>query len=265
MNENTFYGGRFAIWTSEGAQIPGTRHLLLDDAVAKINNNRFLGCSLEGNGPEYHVEWFGNANTFYTCRWETNSGMQPKIHWAASPNNAAAQNQVFYGFNSANIVETAEPGTKQNHVFTPSRSRVYGGNAGGVYALANTSSTSYPTLTILDAAATPADDPSVVWLAALGAATYRGKARTDTNPRIQLTNTNGYFDWGPGGTGALDTNLYRAGSGQLKTNNKFLAAAGLGVANSAAATTPGTVVKKIPIYDASGNLLGYIPVYDAIT
>ena len=39
----------------------------------------------------------------------------------------------------------------------------------------------------------------------------------------------------------------------------------IGVGNSAAATTPGSVVKKIEIFDASGTSLGFIAVYDAIS
>lgn len=39
----------------------------------------------------------------------------------------------------------------------------------------------------------------------------------------------------------------------------------LGVGNSAAATTPGTITKKIEIFDASGTSLGFIAVYDSIT
>jgi urocanate hydratase len=46
---------------------------------------------------------------------------------------------------------------------------------------------------------------------------------------------------------------------------KVLTTAGLGVGNSASATTLGTVVKKIQVFDASGVSLGYLPVYDAIT
>lgn len=40
---------------------------------------------------------------------------------------------------------------------------------------------------------------------------------------------------------------------------------GLAVGNSAAATTPGSVVKKIEIFDHTGASLGFIPVYNAIT
>ena len=42
-------------------------------------------------------------------------------------------------------------------------------------------------------------------------------------------------------------------AGQIRTNQ------------SANATTPGSVVKKLQVFDSSGNSLGFIPIYDAIT
>lgn len=38
-----------------------------------------------------------------------------------------------------------------------------------------------------------------------------------------------------------------------------------GHSNTSAATTPGSVVKKMEIFDASGNSLGFIPIYNSIT
>lgn len=69
------------------------------------------------------------------------------------------------------------------------------------------------------------------------------------------------------GSGAADwdTNLYRRAANQLKTDDKLLAALGIGVGNSAAGSTPGTVVKKMEVFDASGSSLGFVPIYDAIT
>jgi hypothetical protein len=55
------------------------------------------------------------------------------------------------------------------------------------------------------------------------------------------------------------------GAGLVTVNGKFTAVTGLGVGNSVAATTPGTVVKKVEIFNAAGASLGFIPVYDAIT
>jgi hypothetical protein len=51
--------------------------------------------------------------------------------------------------------------------------------------------------------------------------------------------------------------VYSAAQGRFTT--------GIGVGNSVAATTPGSVVKKIRVFDANGNILGYLAVYDGIT
>lgn len=51
----------------------------------------------------------------------------------------------------------------------------------------------------------------------------------------------------------------------ISTTDKVLTTAGIGVGNSAAATTPGTVVKKIQVFDATGASIGYVAVFDAIT
>lgn len=57
------------------------------------------------------------------------------------------------------------------------------------------------------------------------------------------------------------------GTERLRVNDdgKVLITGSLGVGNSVSATTPGTVVKKIEVFDASGTSLGFIPVYNAIT
>lgn len=62
-----------------------------------------------------------------------------------------------------------------------------------------------------------------------------------------------------------DVTLFRNGTNQLKTGNVFLATGGIGVGNSAAATTPGSVTDRIEVFDANGASLGFIAVYDAIT
>jgi hypothetical protein len=75
---------------------------------------------------------------------------------------------------------------------------------------------------------------------------------------------NGTFQWGAG-AGTFDTALKRGAAGVLQAQQKLTAIGGLGVGNSAAATTPGSVVKKIEIFDAAGVSLGFIPVYSTIT
>lgn len=59
--------------------------------------------------------------------------------------------------------------------------------------------------------------------------------------------------------------MYRSGPGQIKTDGKLLAAGGLGVGNSAPASRPGAVVRKIEVFSATGASLGWLPVYSSIT
>jgi hypothetical protein len=64
---------------------------------------------------------------------------------------------------------------------------------------------------------------------------------------------------------AADVNLYRPAANTLKTDDKLIAALGLGVGNSAAATSLGSVTRKIQVFDAAGASIGFVPVYDAIS
>lgn len=81
-------------------------------------------------------------------------------------------------------------------------------------------------------------------------------------------------------TQATDTNALALSARKFKTDGissqvpslgvdifgvKMFGTSQIGVANTAAATTLGSVAKKLPIYDDSKNLLGYIPIYDGIT
>lgn len=59
---------------------------------------------------------------------------------------------------------------------------------------------------------------------------------------------------------AVGTSVFEVQStGNVRTSGN------VGVGNSAAATTPGNVTKKIEIFNFSGTSLGFLPVYDAIT
>jgi len=74
----------------------------------------------------------------------------------------------------------------------------------------------------------------------------------------------GQMEWG-GGAGATDINLYRNAPNELKTDDKMLAAAGLGTdAYSANTNTPsGATAQAMEVFDGEGNSIGYIPVYAA--
>jgi hypothetical protein len=74
---------------------------------------------------------------------------------------------------------------------------------------------------------------------------------------------NGTISFGDGVN--TDVNLYRSNTNKLKTDDMLIAALGLGVGNSAAATSLGTLSKKMEVFDASGNSLGFVPIYTTIS
>ncbi len=92
---------------------------------------------------------------------------------------------------------------------------------------------------------------------------FEARTTGDTVARYAIRNNGGIMA-GNGST-AADTHLVRLNGGKWYTSGMMIALVGLGVGNSAAATTPGSVVKKIQIFDAAGASLGYIAVYNAIT
>lgn len=66
-------------------------------------------------------------------------------------------------------------------------------------------------------------------------------------------------------TGGTTDYLEGDGATVVKAAGKLTAVAGLGVGNSASATTPGSVTKKMEVFDASGSSLGFVPIYSSIT
>jgi hypothetical protein len=88
------------------------------------------------------------------------------------------------------------------------------------------------------------------------------------------TTSDGCYTWGSSTTAAGNpgdasvcrggVNVVQLGDGGNNANGK-LRCLNIGVGNSAAATTLGSVVKKVEIFNSAGTSLGYVPVYDAIT
>lgn len=54
-------------------------------------------------------------------------------------------------------------------------------------------------------------------------------------------------------------------AGQLLSADKVLATGGIGVGNSASASSLGTLSKKMEVFDAAGASLGFVPIYTSIT
>lgn len=93
---------------------------------------------------------------------------------------------------------------------------------------------------------------------------FDGRVSGDASGRFVMYG-DGKHEWGDGGAGGRDVNLYRSAANVLKTDDKLITAIGLGVGNSASATTLGSVTKKMEVFDASGTSLGFVPIYNSIT
>jgi hypothetical protein len=64
---------------------------------------------------------------------------------------------------------------------------------------------------------------------------------------------------------ASTTLIHRGGPGQFVTSGKLIALGGIGVGNSARASSVGKVVRKIEVFSSTGASLGWIPVYGSIS
>lgn len=80
---------------------------------------------------------------------------------------------------------------------------------------------------------------------------------TNATPRLEMPNGPNFIIYSDGFSTVKFS--VSGSTGDIRT------AGNLGVGNSASATTPGNVTKKIQVYDAAGNSIGYLAVYDAIT
>lgn len=107
-----------------------------------------------------------------------------------------------------------------------------------------------------------------IWVEAVsGAATLNIGAKLDggTTANLWLNSDTTSIAGGIAFGTARDANLYRSAAGIVKTDGHIATVTGLGVGNSVAATTPGSVVKKMEVFDVAGTSLGFVPIYSTIT
>lgn len=220
VNQNTIIGGRCSIQSAEGTNIVGTRHLLIAAGANPVNNNLFVNVSVEGNGPEFHLECFGNYNVFQNCRWEASLGA--KVQFNGTNGNS---NVVAYGYNAHQVTLTQVSGALYNHIFSRAGQRLQASaGAPGVLIVENSSSSDNPAITIMAAGAGYSADPATDYTVAMGAQTANFKRNTDTQPRVQIDGQNSrlYFTNGAttpthyftnfGSTGLAASAYFRVGS-----------------------------------------------------
>lgn len=136
VNQNLYVGGS---WAHSDGTYPqsGMRHIKCGTSTTDdVDNNTWLGCSLEGTREEYILECFGADNTWLNCRWEFGSGGSPTppVYWRSS----AARNLILGGMQSDNIVPTIESGAIDNNIIGKNSFRFAMTTASGM-TLSNTS------------------------------------------------------------------------------------------------------------------------------
>jgi hypothetical protein len=98
---------------------------------------------------------------------------------------------------------------------------------------------------------------------ATGLTAFAADVTGDTSPRLSISSS-GVLAFGPGNA-AVDMTISRPGLGRLRCNTKFIADSGLGAGNTIAATTLGSVTRKMEVFDTAGTSLGFVPIYGSIT
>jgi hypothetical protein len=218
VNQNTFIGGRLSHDSSlEGTNVSGVRQILIEGVVGASdhpNHNVFLNPSVEGDAPEYHIEFKGgHRNLLFQPRIEATT---PKVYFnQASAGIAATYNRVDMevSYNGYTVTVTESANAAANRIGTE-RYQVFDTNAGadGLIRLRSVGSASDPLLLGLGTGSSPlTGNPEADYTFSLASATSRYKATADANPRLSVNHATGAISWGDG-TSAVDNTLSRISS-----------------------------------------------------
>jgi hypothetical protein len=217
--------------------------------IGRCAVNTFLQCYGESNsGVGFRVKSTAMRNTFLSCGSEGNTIDQFLFESGSYNNLLFGANEFFPTDNGANTILNNTGGAVQRLNI----SKLI--NSGAPTALTTIGITSgfigtgsVPGL-ILNDIDSPATEQ--VWdiIANAGNLSVRMSDDNGANPVTAVT-----FE-------RVGKTLYNA-----RYNSILSATNGIGVGNSAPATTLGTVVKKMQVFDSAGASLGYIPIYNSIT
>ena len=86
----------------------------------------------------------------------------------------------------------------------------------------------------------------------------------ETAERLRIRGDGAMF-WGSGTALDTATKFGRFGPGLLRADGKLVAAGGVGVGNSVAATATGKLTRKVEVFDGEGRSLGFVPIYSSIS
>jgi len=180
------------------------------------NNNVFYKPSLEGGGPRYHIEIYGNYNLFLSPRTEV-SDAHFRIHYGTTTGSSYSQGNILlypFGGETLDIDEDTSPvASANNHVlsFTGTVLGVSQGAGSATMTLRNGGSNAHPCLHILETGVTTHADHTSDWSGQWTAATLQLKDDTDAYGTVQLTGGGGSVYVGDG-TADPTAGVYASGA-----------------------------------------------------
>lgn len=270
-NQNTIIGGRYALDSGEGTRVPGTNliRLIAEGSAVSCNNNTFINPSVEGAIDENAIKvealsgGSSEYNTFYNPRFETGSAANKRILFSGAN---ARRNTIMYGYGVSVDMMVEEGGASTNSVYGALGSAIRTSAPRPTFGL-QTSSSSGVVLAAFSPSATTAQmvsgDNAHVTLSSTELLFRNGLI--DTGYQLSINPVNGALRFADGANPS-DVNITRNRPGSLLCSGVMGATGGFAVGNSAVATTPGTVTRRIEVFNsATGNSIGFIPVYDTIT
>ena len=212
VNENLFFGGGFHHDSNEGTTISGARHVVIGQATNVSDGNKFYGCSLEGDGPEFHIECAGSANVFMDCRYETKNTV-PKVWYRGSNGNYGTGNSIIRGYKAETIVFTEDTTCgKKNLLDANSVYQRSGSSSTGLMALSNTASNGASIINVYDNLIQQKDWTATNYMGRFTAQFYGGKRTSDAFDRVQIVGGSGNASLKMGdGTGAPYASLQLSG------------------------------------------------------
>jgi hypothetical protein len=178
---------------------PESRQLLLAYVPGgnMINNNQFIGTTVEGDSSEYQVELQGAVhNTFIALRWESSA---PRLKLTSYTGAATTKNDFQNGFQLDQVQVMDDALTGPNELQTPANRTIYGAGTTGVLVLGNEYSSLSPAITIMPAAASPFSvNQATDWTARISALALSGKWTTDAYDKVKIGFADGSLAFGNG-------------------------------------------------------------------
>ena len=215
-NEGSFYGLSCSHNSEEGANVSGTRHILLTSIVGSQPNNwLFVRASLESpNVVAYTIESIGGfGNTWLQCRWEYTTG-SPRVWWnQLNAVEHSQANRIIGGYDAEQIIYTNSVNSYGNDTDTEIFATKHGITQ-PAWRLGNRNTSDGPLLEAVDANTDPLTAGTGDWLYKLTAAHSLFKAKASAIEALKITHGSGTVSWG-GQAAAVDASLEWGGTDRL--------------------------------------------------